>query len=53
MRFIIITLISLFSINFSFSQKQETDKKKSKNIKIVPYVSYNRMYEFMLGAVPM
>jgi outer membrane protein assembly factor BamA len=45
----------LLSLNFSFSQekKPEKDKKDSKKIQVVPYVSYNRTYEFMFGAVPM
>lgn len=57
MRVVIILLVLLLSVNFSFSQSEEkeneTASKKSKKIKIVPYVSYNRTYEFMFGAVPM
>jgi len=40
-------------VNFSFSQEIESNSDKSIDIKVVPYVSYNRTYEFMFGAVPM
>jgi outer membrane protein assembly factor BamA len=55
MRVVIILLVLLSSVNFSFSQSKENEAapKKSKKIKIVPYISYNRTYEFMFGAVPM
>lgn len=41
-------------LNFSYGQeKEETETKKDKKVKVVPYISYNRTYEFMFGAVPM
>ena len=57
MRSVIILLLLLLSVNLSYAQEKEKEKeeqkKKSKNIKVVPYISYNRTYEFMFGAVPM
>ncbi len=39
---------------FSFSQKRERVQDKStKKFKVIPYLSYNRTYDFMFGAVPM
>ncbi|NQX77654.1 BamA/TamA family outer membrane protein [Gilvibacter sp.] len=53
MRILIIVLLLLTSANLSFSQEIENTSEKSMDIKVVPYVSYNRTYEFMFGAVPM
>ena len=54
MRLILTCLVFLSFLNFSYSQeKEETENKKDKKLKVVPYISYNRTYEFMFGAVPM
>jgi outer membrane protein assembly factor BamA len=55
MRNLIILLVLLLSFNLSYAQEKEKEKEKekSKKIKVVPYISYNRTYEFMFGAVPM
>ena len=55
MRSFLVIIIALLSVNISYSQKKKSEKelKKDKKIKIVPYLSYNRTYEFMFGAVPM
>ena len=55
MRNILILLSLLLSFHLSFAQEKEKEKEKknTKNIKVIPYVSYNRTYEFMFGAVPM
>jgi hypothetical protein len=49
-----ILFFTLCSIQFSFSQ-EEKKLNEDKNIKFVPipYVSFNRTYKFMAGAVPM
>jgi hypothetical protein len=48
-----ILSFSLFLIaNVTFSQKKE-EKKFSIDTKVIPYISYNKTYEFMFGAAPM
>ena len=41
--------------NITFSQQKEDDSSQdnSKKIQVIPYVSYDRTFEFMLGVVPM
>ena len=54
MRVVLTCLVFLSFLNFSYGQeKEETETKKDKKLKVVPYISYNRTYEFMFGAVPM
>lgn len=50
-----LTLLSVIFWNITFSQQKEDDSSQdnSKKIQVIPYVSYDRTYEFMLGAVPM
>ncbi len=51
---IIITFVLMSITAFSFGQQRDSIQKKgTKKIKIIPYVSYNRTYDFMFGAVPM
>jgi hypothetical protein len=51
----LIAIIILSNNQLSFSQEKIEKKKEEKSFNFVPvpYVSYNRTYEFMFGAVPM
>ncbi|NRB83501.1 MAG: BamA/TamA family outer membrane protein [Winogradskyella sp.] len=55
MRSFLVFIIILLSFNITHSQQKHSEKGANKDIKvkIVPYLSYNRTYEFMFGAVPM
>jgi hypothetical protein len=54
-RLLLIAIIILSNNQLSFSQEKIENKKEEKSFNFVPvpYVSYNRTYEFMFGAVPM
>jgi hypothetical protein len=54
-RLLLIAIIILSNNQLSFSQEKIEKKKEEKSFNFVPvpYVSYNRTYEFMFGAVPM
>ncbi len=39
--------------DFAFAQTESSEEKKDFNFVPVPYISYNRTYDFMFGAVPM
>ncbi len=51
----LIIIIFLCSIPLTYSQKNAKKTKESKKVNIVPvpYIGYNRTYDFMVGAVPM
>jgi outer membrane protein assembly factor BamA len=53
---LLLTIILIISCNqAAFCQEKKETKKEEKNFNFVPvpYVSYNRTYELMFGAVPM
>jgi outer membrane protein assembly factor BamA len=52
---LLITIIILSNNQLCFSQEEIEKKKEEKSFNFVPvpYVSYNRTYEVMVGAVPM
>ena len=53
---LLLTIILIISCNqAAFCQEKNETKKEEKNFNFVPvpYVSYNRTYELMFGAVPM
>ena len=52
---IFISCFLVFS-NLTYGQeknKKETDSVKNFDLKVMPYISYNRNLEFMIGAIPM
>ena len=53
---IILMSCFLLSTNLSYAQeknKKDTDSIKKLDLKVMPYLSYNRNLEFMFGAIPL
>lgn len=52
-RFFVVAFLLVTSNNSWAQEEQKKKKKKAKKVKVIPYISYNRTYDFMFGAVPM